>query len=125
MPHKQPDRLVVIWETEQAHPDLRQSPPIAEMVDGKKRNHVFDDIALTSFTEANTLSGLGEAETINVQYVTPNFFSLLGVNPRLGRIFFAEEMQEHAQTIIISTAFWRSHLHDDPDVLGKSFNIEG
>ncbi len=125
MPYKQPDRLVVIWEMEQAHPDSRQFPPIAEMLDWKKQNDVFEDIALTSFTESNNLSGIGEAETINVQYVTPNFFSILGVIPRLGRVFLAEEMQEHAQSVIISNPFWRSHFNSDPNVLGKSFNIEG
>ncbi len=125
MPYKQPERLVVIWETEQGHPDSRQPPPIAEMSDWKKQNRVFDDIALTSFTESNNLSGLGEAESIRVQYVTPNFFSILGANPLLGRIFLAEEMQEHAQSVIISTSFWKSHFSNDPNVLGKSFNIEG
>ena len=125
LPFKQPDRLVVIWETEQGHPDSRQAPPIAEMVDWKKQNHVFDDIALTSFTESNNLSGIGGAETIRVQYVTPNFFSILGVNPFLGRIFLAEEMQEHVQSVVISTSFWKSHFNSDSNVLGKSFNIEG
>ena len=125
MPYKQPERLVVVWETEQGHPDSRQAPPIAEMVDWKKQNHVFDDIALTSFTESNNLSGIGEAETIRVQYVTANFFSLLGVNPLLGRVFLAEEMQEHVQSVILSAPFWKSHFNNDPKVLGKSFNIEG
>ena len=125
MPYKQPERLVVLWETEQGHPDSRQAPPIAEMVDWEKQNHVFDDIALTSFTESNNLSGIGEAETIRVQYVTPNFFSLLGVRPVLGRVFLAEEMQEHVQSVILSTPFWKSHFQEDPQVLGKSFNIEG
>jgi predicted permease len=125
MPYKQPEKLVVIWETDQGHPDSRQAPPIAEMVDWKKQNHVFEDVALTSFTESNNLSGLAEAETIRVQYVTPNFFALLGVHPFLGRIFLAEEMQEHVQSVILSTPFWKSHFHGDPHVLGKSFNIEG
>ncbi len=125
MPYKQPDRLVVIWETEQGHPDAQQAPPIAESVDWKKQNQVFEDIALTSFTESNNLSGIGEAETIHVQYVTPNFFGILGVNPVLGRVFLAEEMQEHVQSVLISTPFWKSHFNGDPKVLGRTFNIEG
>jgi predicted permease len=125
MPYKQPEMLVVIWQTEQGHPDSRQAPPIAETVDWKKQNHVFDDVALTSFTESNNLSGIAEAETIRVQYVTPNFFPLLGVRPLLGRIFLAEEMQEHTQSVILSTPFWKSHFNSDPHVLGKCFNIEG
>ena len=54
MPYQHPEKLVVIWEVDQAHPDSEQAPPIAELVDWQKQNHVFDDIALTSFTEAPT-----------------------------------------------------------------------
>ena len=39
LPYPQPEKLVAIWETEQAHPDSLQPPPIAEMVDWKKQNH--------------------------------------------------------------------------------------
>src|SRR4029077_6651834 len=49
LPYPQPEKLVVIWQTEQAHPDQRNAPPIAQQVDWNKQNHVFEDIALTSF----------------------------------------------------------------------------
>ena len=125
MPYEHPERLVAIWETEQGHPDSTQPAPIAEMNDWKKQNHVFEDIALTSSNERSTLSGLGEAEPIRVQDVTPNFFSLLRVKPILGRIFSAEEMQDTTQTVVISSSFWKRHFNNDPDVLEKSFNIQG
>jgi len=125
MPYEHPERLVAIWETEPGHSDSTQPPPIAELNDWKKQNHVFEDIALTSENERSTLSGLGEAERIRVQDVTPNFFSLLGVKPILGRIFSAEEMQDTTQTVVISSSFWKRHFNNDPNVLGKSFNIQG
>src|SRR5260370_33573706 len=69
MPYEHPERLVAIWETEPGHSDLTQPPPIAEVNDWKKQNHVFDDIALTSYNERSTLAGLGAAEPIRVQDV--------------------------------------------------------
>jgi putative ABC transport system permease protein len=125
MPYDHPGRLVAIWETQQGHPDSSQPPPIAEMNDWKRQNHVFEDIALTSFTERSTLSGLGEAEPITVQDVTPNFFSLLGVRPVLGRIFAAEEMQDTTQTVVISNSYWKRKFRGDPSVMGKTFTIQG
>lgn len=125
LPYKQPERLVVIWETEQAHPDARQAPPIAEMVDWKKQNHVFEDIGLISFVDRASMSGFGEPEQIRVQYLTPNFFSLLGVKPTTGRIFLAEESQDRTQTVMLSEAFWKRKLNSDPNILGKSFALEG
>lgn len=125
LPYDQPDRLMVIWETEQGRPDSREQPPIAEVVDWKKQSHVFEDIALTSFTESTPVAGLGEAENLRAQYVTPNFFHLLGASPALGRVFLASEAQDRTQTVVLSNSFWKRRLHGDPGVLGKVFNISG
>src|ERR1700726_2618789 len=48
LPYPQPESLVVIWQTDQAHPDSTNAPPIAENVDWTKQNHVFEDISLSS-----------------------------------------------------------------------------
>jgi putative ABC transport system permease protein len=123
LPYDHAERLVAIWETPLGHPDQWQPPPIAELLDWKKQNDVFEDIALTSFTESNTVSGVSGPEPIRVQDVTPNFFDLLRVKPILGRIFTADQMQEITQTVLISHSFWKTHFHSDPNVLGKTFTI--
>ena len=125
MPYDHPERLVAIWETQQGHPDSIQAPPIAELNDWKMQNHVFEDIALTSDNEHSTLSGMGEAEPITVQDVTPNFFSVLGVRPVLGRVSLAEEMQDTTQTVVIGNSFWKRKFNSDPGVLGKTFTMQG
>jgi putative ABC transport system permease protein len=125
LPYPEPEKLVVIWETEQAHPDRTNPPPIAELVDWQKQNHVFEDIALISFNDTASVSGLGEPRPLHVIYVTPNLFSLLGAKPVLGRVFLATEAQDRAQTILISDEFWKRELNSDPQVLGKTFTIEG
>lgn len=123
LPFRHPDRLMVIW---QSAPGLQQPPPIAETVDWRKQNHVFEDIALTSGPEQGaTFSRRGEPTLINVQDVTPNYFRLLDIKPILGRIFFAEEMQDRTQTLVISTSFWQRQFNRDPHVLGKTFNVSG
>src|ERR1700690_1224167 len=81
LPYANPDRLVRIWATSTEHPGWQEAPPIAELLDWKAQNHVFDDIALTSNSDSTTISGIGEPEPIRVEYVTPNFFGLLGVEP--------------------------------------------
>src|SRR2546425_303828 len=121
LPYHGADRLVAIWETPLGHPDQRQAPPIAELLDWRKQNHVFEDIALTSGTESSILSGTDGPEPIRIQDVTPNFFDLLDTKPILGRIFTADEMQELTQTVILSDSFWKRHFNGAPDVLGKSF----
>jgi putative ABC transport system permease protein len=49
---------------------------------------------------------------------------LLGVQPIMGRIFTANEMQDHSYAVVISSGFWKNHFNDDPQVLGKSFNVD-
>ena len=122
LPFQHPDRLMVIW---QSAPGLQQPPPIAETVDWKKQNRVFEDIGLTSGPEQGAFSGKGEPALITVQDVTPDFFRLLDVKPILGRIFFAEEMQDRTQSVVISTSFWQRQFNRDSDVLGKSFTVSG
>src|SRR5437667_2259979 len=62
LPYPQADRMVVIWEAPLARPEERQPPPIAEILDWQKQNHVFEDIALTSGTESSLLSGANGSE---------------------------------------------------------------
>ena len=124
LPYDHPERLVVIWETDPGRADATQAPPIAEMVDWKKQNDVFADIALVEgFVDRASISGLGEPEPIRVLYATPNFFAVLGVKPILGRVPFPDEAQDHSQTVVISESFWARKFNRDPHVLGKTFNI--
>jgi putative ABC transport system permease protein len=125
MPYDHPERLVTIWETDPGQPDCCTAPPIAEMVDWKQQNRVFEDIALTSHTDSSTLSGLGEPEPTRVQYSTASLFNVLGVKPLLGRIFLPEEMQDNTETVVISDSFWQRKFNRDPNVLGKTFSVDG
>src|SRR5579859_3631787 len=96
LPYPQPQKLMVIWQKEAAHPDRTIPPPIAELIDWQQQNHVFEDIALISFNDRTSISGLGEPRQVRVEYVTPNLFALLGAKPVLGRVFQASEAQDHA-----------------------------
>src|SRR5580704_11234032 len=125
LPYPHPEQLVVIWDTEPNRPDTRQNPPIAELNDWLKANHSFQDIALTSDVEGASFAGVGDPEQVRVQNVTPNYFALMGAKPRMGRIFFAEEMQDKSISVVLTDAFWHSKFNSDPQILGKTFLTEG
>jgi len=111
LPYEQPDRLMTIWESESGRPNSEEHPPIADAADWRKQSHVFEDIALTSFTEPTPLAGDGGAEQAHAQFVTPNFFRLLRVSPMFGRVFTASEAQDLTQTVVISSAFWKRRFN--------------
>lgn len=123
LPYDPHSRFVAIWETPIGHPDQWQAPPIAELLDWQAQNDIFDDIALTSFTDSALITTPEGQETVRVLDVTPNYFSLLNAKPLLGRIFTADEMQELTQTVVLSNSYWKTRFHSDPSVMGKTFTI--
>jgi hypothetical protein len=124
-PTRQPGSLMTIEETESGRQNSGEPPAIADGADWRKQSHVFEDIALTSFTEPTPLAGDGRAEQARAQFVTPNFFHMMGVSPMFGRIFTASEAQDLTQTVVISSPFWKRRFNGDPKVLGKTFKISG
>ena len=57
--------------------------------------------------------------------VPHNLFTLLGVEPMLGRTFIPEEEHEgHHRVVILSESLWRSRFSADPSLVGKSILID-
>lgn len=125
LPYEHPERLVAIWETQAGRPEDWQPPPIAEVVDWLKQNDVFEDIGLISGRDSSTISGLGAPEPVRVEYTTANIFHVLGVKPIVGRIFLPEEMHDNSIAVIVSETFWNRKFNRDPQILGKSFRVDG
>ncbi|MGH9721918.1 MAG: permease prefix domain 1-containing protein [Bryobacteraceae bacterium] len=66
LPYASPERLVLIWETR--HKDQQQDiPPLANVMDWRSQNRSFEDIARAAlYSGAETLTGLGPAERVQV-----------------------------------------------------------
>jgi len=72
-------------------------------------------------------SGMGgtETEIIRPQPVTGNFFSVLGVQPLVGRLLSdADDRTKSAErVVVISYGFWQRRFGSDPSVIGKSITF--
>jgi predicted permease len=76
----------------------------------------------------STLTGSGEPERLTGVPVTTDFFSLLGVRPRLGRQFTAEE--GHArwnapQVALLGFHLWQNRFAADPAIVGQRLVLNG
>jgi hypothetical protein len=60
-------------------------------------------------------------------FVSGNFFSVLGVRPKLGRFFLPEEDRTEIThpVVVVSEAFWRSHLGADSIAVGREIWVNG
>jgi putative ABC transport system permease protein len=125
LPFHEPERLVSIWLSRGGAATLY--PTAADAAELRQLPGVFRDIALVRSSNANlSLVGDGEPQRLQSARVSPNFFSLLGVTPILGRGFGADEDQlgkEHV--VILSEALWRSRFGGDRDIIGRAISLSG
>ncbi|MFZ0335884.1 MAG: ABC transporter permease [Candidatus Acidiferrales bacterium] len=88
---------------------------------------VFSDVAGTMIFQQDGLSADGNNEPIWTNYVTGNFFQVLGVKPALGN--FIEPATENSlnsePVLVLGYAYWKVHFGGDPRVIGKSVLING
>ena len=94
----------------------------------RDRTHSLDGLVAwgkASFAIRSASSGeMGTAVYGN--FVSGNFFSVLAVRPKLGRFFLPEEDRlETTPVIVISEAFWRSHLGADSSAIGRELFVNG
>ena len=67
-----------------------------------------------------------EPERVPRAGVTTGFFSVLGVQPVLGRTFVREDDKGYPQTVaIISHGLWKRRFGSDPNLVGKQVQISG
>ncbi len=91
----------------------------------KQHSRTLKQIALLGPTAA-ILSGAGKPVAVQGISATPELFDLLGVQPRLGRGFLAQESEEGKNhVIILGNALWRSQFNADPHVLGRKIRLDG
>ena len=70
------------------------------------------------------LTSVDTPQRLAGQAVTLNYFSILGVQPQLGRIFSPEEDKYGAaRTALISDSLWRTAFGADPNILGRNINL--
>jgi putative ABC transport system permease protein len=90
----------------------------------RDRNRSFQSVAV--WTEDNlNLTGHGEPRQVPVVRVSPKFFSLLGVQPELGRTFTEQEGRpEGTPVVIISDAMWHARFGGDRNVIGQAIALD-
>ncbi len=73
-----------------------------------------------------TLTDLGDAAIVSVEVVSPAYFSLLGVQASLGRVFSSEEEDQGAPTrvAVIGEAFWHDRLGGALEAIGSSITLD-
>jgi predicted permease len=68
-----------------------------------------------------------EPRIITATFVSDNFFSVLGVEPYIGRNFRPEEINTPGREalVVLSNHFWQNHFGADSNIVGQSIRLNG
>jgi predicted permease len=123
LPFPHPDQLVMLHESK---PNFQTGAiPYLNFLDWQRENHTFSSVALAR-GYAFSLTGLGEPEQLQGQWVTASFFGTFGIKPVLGRDLSPSDDQYGAgPVVLISASFWKRKFGAAPDVLGRGITLDG
>jgi len=121
LPYANDDRLIRIKQPSANAPDSRFS--VLEIKDFRQQTK-----SLAGAAEYHSmpfqLYGDGEPQRVQTGVVSDNFFTLLGVQPLLGRTFRpGEEAVDAPPVVLLSYRYWMQKLGGDPKVVGSTFTM--
>ena len=127
LPYPHPEGLVKVWGrfTGIGLPNDLNWFSAPEYRDLRDLNRSFSDITVLSGGTVN-LGVSGNPQSVNGAQVSPGMFSILGVNPIIGRTFTPEEAtQGHDRVVILGYSLWQRSFGSDPRIAGKEVVVDG
>ena len=126
LPVKDPDRLVLvlqksaIWKMPHGHSWL-------DYRDYRERVDAFSDVLAVMFNPAHLSVPGQQPERTWIEAVSGNYFAMLGVEAKLGRVFRRDEGETPGAdpVIVLSHGYWQSKFGGDPAVIGRTINFNG
>jgi predicted permease len=128
LPFPELGRLVEVFESDPQHRHHDTAVAGGTYKSWLTDNHSFDQLAMAyNFDYVNLTGAHGELpEHIKVEVGTWNLLSLLGVHPSIGRSFLRSDDEfGAAQTVIVSSSFWKRRLGGNASALGGTLILDG
>lgn len=147
LPVANPDRLVVLhWNSHSNGPFVWNSSssyggcetkdassgrsncsfsyPVFDQIRSHARS--FQGVAAYAGGFGVQLDRNGHSTRVSGQYVSGEFFSVLGVRPLLGRTLLAsDDKPGAAPAVMLEYNYWRNQFGADPSIVGKSIDLSG
>ena len=124
LPYPEPNRLIMIFESNPkgGWPKFSVAPP--NFVDWRAQNQLFDSLAAVNGANYS-LTGQDKPERILGARVSASIFKVLGIGPTLGRGFTSEEDQYGRHHVaVLSHGLWERRFGRDPGVVGKIISLD-
>jgi hypothetical protein len=127
LPYPDPDRLTMVWEANDGKGLSHERISPVNFGDYRGLTQVFDDGAAWWYPQLTLTETGHEPLRISAIETTPNFFSVLGVQPALGAGFPKGQGVAFSRDglVVISHRLWRERFSSDPAIVGKSISLNG
>jgi putative ABC transport system permease protein len=125
LPFPQPERLVVVWETQlkSGRDTVHFSYP--NFNDVRSEAKTFESLGAVALARL-AVAGDPQPEQVQGGYVTASFFPTLGVEPILGRGFAAaDDRPGNPPRVLIGHGLWQRRFGSSPAAVGRSMSIDG
>ena len=124
LPVTSPDTLVDVFTTGGDGDEFATSS-YQDFLDLKQQNTVFSD--MLGYSPMMAPLSLGDRSRIALgQVVTSNHFTMLGVEPALGRLLVPSDDDPGAdRVVVIAHRLWQREFGGDPAVAGKTLTLRG
>jgi putative ABC transport system permease protein len=135
LPFEQPDQLVYAWgELRNRNIEYWPASPY-DLTDFREQGTQFEAFA-GIFTGQSSLTG-GDGDPIQVEFagVTPNFLSVLGMRPAVGRDFVPDDAAPIGQdadpaaapptAVLLSHGLWLRRFGGDSSAVGRTLEVGG
>jgi hypothetical protein len=125
LPYRDPGQLVEIYNSMPKAGQPKRQISVTQYVDFKAHADLFEGVALWQDWSFNIGEETDPTRGIGAR-VTADYFSVLGVQPLLGRFFTMEESTPGRDNVLVLTqSFWESNYGADPGIVGKVIHLGG
>jgi predicted permease len=124
LPYPEPDRLVKILFNNPGTESYSVRFSVPELDDLRNRAGVFEHVSATARGSVD-LTGGSRPQRLEFVVASPNYFSMLGATPQIGRLFGPQDFTPgYSPSVVISDALWHRNFAADPKVLGRSVHLD-
>jgi putative ABC transport system permease protein len=120
-----PDSDAILRVLEKPPGGSRNGISTLNYLDWKHQNTVFSAMAAQTGGSVS-LSGVSEPVLLHGSRVGPEYFSVFGIRPVLGRAFAPDEDQLGKDRVaILSHRLWETQFGADPSIIGRKIVLDG
>src|ERR1044071_3404396 len=104
---------------------LRAPISYPDYLDYRNQAYSFEGMAAITGTQEFSVTSGSEPELVKGEYVTENYFDVLGVGASMGRVFVEEDGKTQTPVVILSEHLWRTRFASDANIVGRQISLNG